>query len=658
VGKFARAALVMADGLRNLVSGLGGQGDKSTGATYDLRIPSRPEIDACYRGTWLGRKIHDIPALDMTREWRAWQADDDQIEAIELAEKNLQLRMKSRRALALARLYGGAALILGLPGEANTPAPEKIGKGQLTLGDPDRDLLSDRFGGPVLFRLTADTNDLPPDIHPSRVVAFVGNQLPDGALGANSEDWFWGDPLLAAVFTALTTHDTGIAAISALLNEAKVDIVHVPGLMDSLSSDEFEKRLIERFTIAALLKSMCNTLLLDGGDGTENSGERWEQRQIRWEGLPDIQKTLFQLVSGAADIPATRLIGQAPAGLNATGDSDTRNYYDMLSSLQNSDLGPTLSPLDEYLIMSATGARDPSIFYDWRPLWQMTPTEKATRDKTVAETAKFYADMGVVPDDALAVSVQNRLIEDGVFPGLEAALEEAQQLALLEQPPEERTGAIPQPANDPNPAQPGQQPPQPPMAGNSARRAANDRARRYVRDRARTITAEDELLLTDAKPRTLYVSRKLLNADELRRWAEAQGFRNLVPAADMHVTVIASREALDWLKISPDSGWGPDGDNGELTVPPGGPRIVEPLGNNQVPVLLFNSWRLAYRHGEMREAGASWDFEEYQPHVTLSYQRPPDGFDYDAVEPFVGQLRFGPEIFAEFDANPVPTENE
>jgi hypothetical protein len=179
-----------------------------------------------------------------------------------------------------------------------------------------------------------------------------------------------------------------------------------------------------------------------------------------------------------------------------------------------------------------------------------------------------------------------------------------------------------------------------------------------VRDRARTITAEDELLLTDAKPRTLYVSRKLLNADELRRWAEAQGFRNLVPAADMHVTVIASREALDWLKISPDSGWGPDGDNGELTVPPGGPRIVEPLGNNQVPVLLFNSWRLAYRHGEMREAGASWDFEEYQPHVTLSYQRPPDGFDYDAVEPFVGQLRFGPEIFAEFDANPVPTENE
>jgi phage-related protein (TIGR01555 family) len=655
VGTMAR----MFDGLRNILSGLGGQGDKATGATYTLAIPNRAAIDACYRGTWLGRKIHDIPALDMTREWRGWQADDNQIEAIEATETRLQLRMKVRRAIVLARLYGGSAIIMGLPGDMSQPAPPKIAKGQLrylhlvhrhqlTLGDPDLDLMSAGFGRPTMFRLTANTKQVAPDIHPSRVVAFTGNQLPDGSMGAGVEDWFWGDPLLAAVFDALTSHDTGIAAITAMMNEAKVDIVHVPGLMDQLSSTEYEQRLIERFNIAALLKSITNTLVLDGGDGSDGAGEQWEQRQVRWEGLPEIQQTLFHLVSGAADIPATRLIGQAPHGLNATGESDTRNYYDMLSSLQNSDVGPTLAPLDDYLIMDATGGRDPSIFYNWNPLWQLTPKDKAERDKLVSETAKNYADMGVVPDDAFAAAVQNRLIEDGTFPGLEAAIEEAQQQATLELPPQERTGAVPPPAaNDPG----AQQPPEA-MAGNSSRRAANDRARRYIRDRAGSRPEPGELLLTDAVPRTLYVSRKVLNAAEVVAWAERQGFKNIVPAASMHVTVIASREPVDWLKIDP--AWtGPDND-GTLTVPPGGPRVVEPLGPNDAPVLLFSSWELSYRHGLMREAGASWDFDSYQPHVTVSYDKPADGFDYDKVEPFTGQLRLGPEIFEPFDGDWSP----
>ena len=516
----------MTDGLRNVISGLGGQGDKSMGSTFDLRMVSRPEIDACYRGTWLGRKIHDIPALDMTREWRGWQADDEQIEAIEAEEKRLQLRIKVRRAIVLAKLYGGSALIMGLPGNPAKPAPEKIGKGQLaylhlvhrhqlTLGDEQRDLTKAEFGQPQLFKLSArndGTGEV--EIHPSRVVCFTGAQLPDGSMSAGAEDWFWGDPLLMSVFSALTTHDTGIAAISALMNEAKVDVVKVPGLMDNLTSDKFERDLIERFTIAGLIKSITNTLILDGGDGSAESGEHWEQRQVRWEGLPDVQRTLFQLVSGAADIPATRLLGQSPAGMNATGESDTRNYYDMLSSLQNSDVTPVLAPLDERLIMSATGSRDPAIFYDWRPLWQMSPEEKAKRDKTVAETANTYANMGVVPDDAFAVAVQNRLVEDGVFPGLEAALEEAEQTARLEIPPEDRQPGtpggppapqpgMPDPANDPDPARPGsEQSGSKPkaMAGNSRRRAANDRARRYIRDRAGERDGffnDGALLLTD-----------------------------------------------------------------------------------------------------------------------------------------------------------------
>ena len=52
----------------------------------------------------------DIPALDATRRWRAWQADKAQIEKIEAEEVRLDLRAKVKQAMTRARLFGGAAM--------------------------------------------------------------------------------------------------------------------------------------------------------------------------------------------------------------------------------------------------------------------------------------------------------------------------------------------------------------------------------------------------------------------------------------------------------------------------------------------------------------------------------------------------------------------
>src|SRR5205085_1772964 len=56
---------------------------------------------------------------------------------------------------------------------------------------------------------------------------------------------------------------------------------------------------------------------------------------------------------------------------------------------------------------------------------------------------------------------------------------------------------------------------------------------------------------------------------------------------------------------------------------------------------------LQWRHNEIVEAGASWDYSEFRPHVTITY----DGADVDLakVEPYQGELIFGPEIFETLD---------
>lgn len=140
----------------------------------------------------------------------------------------------------------------------------------------------------------------------------------------------------------------------------------------------------------------------------------------------------------------------------------------------------------------------------------------------------------------------------------------------------------------------------------------------------------------DASPRTLYVSRRLINASEVLAWARKQGIKGLEEASELHVTVAFSSTPVDWMKMG--TSW-----EGELKLPAGGPRVVEPLGDASA-VLLFSSSELQWRNQFMRDMGASWDYPEYQPHITLSYEA---GQDLSGVEPYTGELVFGPEIFEE-----------
>ena len=147
-----------------------------------------------------------------------------------------------------------------------------------------------------------------------------------------------------------------------------------------------------------------------------------------------------------------------------------------------------------------------------------------------------------------------------------------------------------------------------------------------------------ELQAKSIVPRTLYVSRKLLNASDVVKWAKEQGLTGLLAASDLHVTVAFSTRKFDWMAAG-------DSHDAEIVVNSGGPRVVEPIGVTGAIAIKFSSWSLALRNHEITEAGASWDYEEYQPHVTLTYEK--QTVNIEKIEPYRGELRFGPEIFEE-----------
>lgn len=621
----------MWDGLTNVFTGLGSTVDPRFANLYSFTALSQAQIETAYRGSGLMRKVVDIPAFDMTREWREWQADEAEIEKLEAEERRLGLQAKVMLA-EIFRGLGGGALIIGAPGDPEMPLSKALGSGSLQylhvvsrfalqaqdwIDDPTDPL----FGGPKVWTVQAGTS--PRRIHPSRVIAFPGDPVPD-LVGSDPETRFWGESRVQRVLEAVQNSDTAQQAFANLITKARNTIIGIPGLSDLASTDAGNQRLRGRIAAMMLGESMFNATLRDAGDGTPGAGETIEHRQVTWAGIPEIMYAFATFVAAVADIPVTRLLGKAAEGMSASGDSQQRDWNKMVRAKQNLILRPCMDQLDAVLVPSALGSRPAGLWWVFAPLDTPTEAEEATRFKTTMEAMKLASDMAFVPDEAFAKAGQNTIVEGGWMPGLDAALAEI--------PEAERFG-MPDPGAD-NPDAPDP----------SKLQAANENTVATMKAKG-AITGDQAIaLLADAAPRTLYVSRQLVNAAEFIAWAKGQGFATTTPADELHVTVCYSRTPVDWMKMGSD--WGNGDDKGHLTVPPGGARIVERLGDKGAVVLLFASSALSWRHEEFLRNGASFDFEEYQPHVTISYEVPAD-FDLATVKPYQGKLVFGPEVFAE-----------
>lgn len=415
------------DGLKNLVANLGTGRDKAAHTVYSLPNLTHAEAINAYRSAWLPRKIVDIPAKDALRNWRAWRAQADEISKIEAEEKRLGLQGKLLEAFVSARLFGGAAVYVSTGEEdvSQPLRPERVGAGGirsltvltsrvLTGGDIDTDPDSDGYGKPAYYTLSSARSGIV-RIHPSRLVVLRGAQRPDPELcGVNDG---WGDSVLMAVMEEIKRADSTGANIASLIFEAKVDVIKIPNLMAQLTDSQYETDLLNRLRLAAMAKGINGALILDGD-------EQYESKGAQLAGLRDILFAFLQTVSGAADIPAVRLLGQTPGGLNASGDTDLRNYYDHIRAIQELELTPALAVLDECLIRSALGNRPPEAFYDWNSLWQSSAKERAEIGKLVADTIKTVAETSLIPDDVMSEVAANMLTEAGVAPGLESSMTE------------------------------------------------------------------------------------------------------------------------------------------------------------------------------------------------------------------------------------------
>lgn len=404
----ARKSFMTKDSFENFASRVGLQANNQNAAshyTFDLISRNRVQMEAVYRSSWIAGMAVDLVAQDMTRAGIELQSDlnPQDKDRLSKALERLQIWNQLCDTVKWSRLYGGAIAVMLIDGQdVGTPLRmETIAKGQFKgllvldrwLVQPSlEDLVTEygpHLGKPKYYTVVADAQALINQrIHYSRVIRLEGVQLPYWQRIAENG---WGQSVLERLWDRLIAFDSTSAGASQLVYKAHLRTYKVDKLRELIATGgkAFEA-LVKQIDMIRLYQSNEGLTLMDASD-------EFEAHQYAFSGLSDLLLSFGEQISGALQIPLVRLFGQSPGGLNSSGDSDLRTYYDNVAAWQDKDLRPGVTTLLEVISLSVLGRPMPDGWdFHFNPLWQLTDTEKADiGSKDTASIVQAY-DAGLI----------------------------------------------------------------------------------------------------------------------------------------------------------------------------------------------------------------------------------------------------------------------
>ena len=125
-------------------------------------------------------------------------------------------------------------------------------------------------------------------------------------------------------------------------------------------------------------------------------------------GTTDIVRQSLEFVAAIFRTTVVKLLGISPAGMNATGEYDDKNFLEHVGSKQEKILARPLEQVNKLLQLHLFGEIDPTIVMEFVPLSDEDDSQKATTKKTEADRDAVYLDRGVLDQQ----EVRQRLSDD------------------------------------------------------------------------------------------------------------------------------------------------------------------------------------------------------------------------------------------------------
>ncbi|ELY4860561.1 DUF1073 domain-containing protein [Cronobacter sakazakii] len=344
--------------------------------------------------------MHTVMADEMTRNWIEVKSRKDGDEDIELMEQALvkyDVKRLIHEAVKQDSMFGVAHIYVDTGAsetELEKPLfldPRKIPKGSLKglrCVDPTwiypamyntRWPLSDNYYKPQAWFVMGQT------VHESRFIDIISRPVPDilkpsysfGGLSLTQlmEDYVtdWRDAKKNVIKILRTLRMRGLKTdMDARLQE--------PG--------QFDKR-IKLFT-----QYQDNF-----GLWAYDINEELTHQQTSLNELSNLLSNYQDQMCIPARITNLKLLGNAPAGLNASGDSELETWHETISGMQERDIRRALENIFKIIQLSEFGEIKEDIYFEFRPLDELSEKEKAEIAKLKVETVTTAADSQLVDSE-------------------------------------------------------------------------------------------------------------------------------------------------------------------------------------------------------------------------------------------------------------------
>lgn len=344
-----------------------------------------------YRNHWIARRVVDLPAQDMTRAWAHLSCDvsPDDIAAFDRTIKKTYTPNRVRQALKWARLYGGAGALIAINGHEDI-LEEPLDLDEVAPGSYRGLIPFDRWAGispgatrisqdlnrpadwglPEYYECHADSSATSFKVHSSRILRFLGPEVPTPEFQAQV---YWGISVIEVIWEELRKRDNASFAILNLLYRANIIARKDPDLQQLLSglgvSQEAQRRWAASMQAQNELLS-SQSMLIMGKDSEMQSV------QYSFAGVGELYAQYQMDVSGASEIPVTRLFGRTVTGLGQSNDADERYYEERIAQEQDGQVGPQLDKLYPVICMSQFGEVPPDLDFTFPSIRVLSEEEK------------------------------------------------------------------------------------------------------------------------------------------------------------------------------------------------------------------------------------------------------------------------------------------
>ena len=437
-GSKVRRAVENFDGFINQITGMGTARDKAAHTRFRRnRELTGEELDALYSDDAMASRVCDVVPDEELRQGYTVVIDPTEKDNTETGPEDaaqigvdvksdaddLGLQEKMIEARVWGRAFGGGAILIGLDdgaaeaGNMAEPIDLNAIRRVTHLNVLDRSYLwpnqfytdptEAKAGLPRTYWVTpqsasgvthARSFQGTIEIHETRLVVFGGART---SIRRRQEQSGWDQSVLQRMQTTLTRYGSSFSALGHLIQDANAGVYKMEGYLEAIAAEE-TNLVMKRLDMMDMMRSVQRAVVLDA------EGEEFERQNFNWSGIKDPFELLMLSLAADARMPVTVLMGQAPAGMQATGESDMRWFYDTITSSQENIIQPALEYVLRLIMLSKEGPTNGVEPESWGvifpSLWQPTPLEASEIELRHAQSDNIYNAMGAANADEIATS--------------------------------------------------------------------------------------------------------------------------------------------------------------------------------------------------------------------------------------------------------------